>query len=71
VSRKAVISYNNSDRPLICAICGYSNKVEICHIKSVASFSKAASISEINNIDNLVALCPNHHWEFDKGLINI
>ena len=28
-------------------------------------------ISEINNIDNLIALCPNHHWEFDHSQLNI
>jgi predicted restriction endonuclease len=22
----------------------------------------------VNSLDNLVGLCPNHHWEFDHGL---
>lgn len=50
-----------------CLECGYSKHYEVCHIKPVASFSNETLISEINNIDNLIALCPTHHWEFDNG----
>jgi predicted restriction endonuclease len=28
-------------------------------------------MTEINHIDNLVGLCPTHHWEFDAGLIDL
>ena len=53
-----------------CAECGYGTHYEICHIRSVASFPEDALISEINAITNLVPLCPNHHWEFDNGLLS-
>jgi predicted restriction endonuclease len=28
-------------------------------------------IQDVNDIKNLVALCPNHHKELDKGLIKL
>ena len=54
-----------------CAHCGYSKHVEICHIKPVCSFPDDALLSEVNNINNLVKLCGNCHWEFDNNLINL
>jgi len=53
----------------ICKICGYSNYVEVCHIKPIADFKLDSFIKEINNLNNLVYLCPNHHWELDNGLL--
>jgi len=35
--------------------------VEIAHIKAVSEFGDSATLKEINHIDNLVGLCPNHH----------
>jgi len=55
----------------ICAVCGYSNHVEICHKIPVSKFSHDSLISEINSFSNLVALCPNHHWELDKGILSL
>jgi hypothetical protein len=52
-----------------CVICGYSTTVEVAHRRAVSSFSGSAPITAINNISNLIGLCPNHHYEFDKGLI--
>lgn len=49
-----------------CICCGYSKHVEVCHIKPVAEFDDSCTILEINNILNLVGLCPTHHWEFDN-----
>lgn len=54
-----------------CTICGYDKFVEVAHIKSVSSFDDNVKLSEINNINNLIGLCPNHHTEYDKGLINL
>lgn len=54
-----------------CVICGYSKSVHVAHIKAVNSFSKDTPISEINDLSNLVLLCPNHHYEFDHGLIQL
>ncbi|MBI5303413.1 MAG: HNH endonuclease [Chloroflexi bacterium] len=66
LARKA---YYTSDRPSQCVVCGYSKHIEICHIKSIQEFSEHTPISVINSLDNLVALCPNCHWEFDHGLL--
>ncbi len=63
--------YTESGRPLRCARCGYATHVEICHIKPIKSFSKVTLISEVNRLDNLVPLCPTHHWEFDRGLLRL
>ncbi len=49
-----------------CSICGYSEHVEVCHIKPIKDFLDSSLISEINSLDNLILLCPNHHWELDR-----
>lgn len=54
-----------------CAICGYDKHVEICHKIPISLFDLNVKISEINSLANLVALCPNHHWEFDNGLVDL
>ena len=48
----------------------YNKHIEIAHIKGVSEFSDDSLVSEINDINNLVALCPNHHWEFDSGQLS-
>ncbi len=52
-----------------CAVCGYDKHVDVCHIKAIGSFSKSATIAEINSLTNLIGLCKNHHWELDRGLL--
>lgn len=59
---RAVAKQNNMNK---CTKCGYDKHVEIAHIKPISSFPDTAMISEINHISNLMALCPNCHWEFD------
>lgn len=54
-----------------CFICGYSKIIEIAHIKPIKDFDENTKISEINDVKNLVPLCPNHHWEFDHGLTEL
>jgi hypothetical protein len=61
----------NSGRERRCFECGYDIKIDIAHIKSVSSFSSDSKISEINHIDNLLPLCPNHHGEFDIDYLKI
>lgn len=63
-ARKA---YSVSSKPKCCAACGYSKHIQICHIRDIADFPRDTLISTVNHLDNLVALCPNHHWEFDHG----
>lgn len=54
-----------------CWKCGYFKHYEVCHIKNVSSFPDDVLILEINDIKNLVALCPTHHWEFDNNFLEI
>ena len=49
-----------------CSVCGYDKHAEIAHIKAVSDFTDDTLMQEVNAIDNLRALCPNHHWEFDN-----
>lgn len=52
-----------------CKNCGYNKHIEVCHIKSISSFSENTLLSIINHEENLIALCPNCHWEFDHDLL--
>jgi len=49
-----------------CASCGYMKHVEVCHIKPIKSFPQYSKIDTINDISNLIVLCPNCHWELDN-----
>ena len=55
------------DKPQKCVYCGYSNHVECCHIRDISDFPNTATLGEVNAESNLVLLCPNQHWEFDRG----
>lgn len=71
IRKSAQKSFEDSGKPYKCVICGYTNHIEIAHIKAVSDFDDNILISEINNPDNLIGLCPNHHWEYDNGLLKI
>lgn len=71
IRKHAALVFKESNRERRCSFCGYDKTIEIAHIKSVSSFSKDSLIKDINAIDNIIALCPNHHWEYDHGLINL
>ena len=71
IQKLARKNYQNSDKPKQCIICGYDKHYEVAHIKAVCEFDNNALISEINSIDNLIALCPNHHWEYDNNNLDI
>ena len=58
-------------KPKLCSICGFKHHVEVCHIKAISSFSTDTKISVVNNLNNLIYLCPNHHYMFDHDLIDI
>jgi predicted restriction endonuclease len=64
-----VYEKNNGEKT--CKVCGYDKHIQVCHIKSVSSFKDDDLITEINSKNNLVGLCPNHHWEFDHGFLNL
>lgn len=63
--------YQNSNKPKQCIICGYDKHYEVAHIKAVSDFDDDSLISEINDENNLIALCPNHHWEYDNANLDI
>jgi hypothetical protein len=54
-----------------CYNCKYSKHVELAHIKGIAEFSNESRINEINEPSNLMFLCPNCHWEFDRGRLEL
>ena len=63
--------YAKSNKPKSCQYCGYSKHYEVCHRKPISEFSRDTPISVVNELSNLIGLCPNCHWEFDHGLIDI
>ncbi|WP_394804943.1 HNH endonuclease [Hymenobacter monticola] len=52
-------------------MCGYDTHYEVCHIKPINEFMPTDFVADVNRLNNLVALCPNHHWEFDHGLLSV
>lgn len=64
-------TYNKSNKPKECIHCGYDKHYEVAHIKAIKDHPKDSKISEVNHIDNLIALCPNCHWELDYGDLDI
>ena len=51
-----------------CERCGYNKHVEIAHRKAVSTFEGHTLLSVINSKENLMALCPNCHWEYDHNI---
>ena len=65
IGKSARKKYAKSGRPMKCDVCGYDTHVDICHIRPIYDFPDSATIAEVNSLDNLTALCKNHHWEMD------
>jgi hypothetical protein len=63
--------YLKSSKSKVCVICGYDKHIEICHIHAIKDFSLTTPLKIVNDLNNLIALCPNHHWEFDNNLISL
>jgi hypothetical protein len=73
-SRRCAAQYKSAQRATggpICATCGgpKSYTGDICHIRDVASFPDSATVGEVNNPANLIALDKRCHWEFDHGYL--
>ena len=66
----ARVLYRKSSRPKACAVCGCAAHYEACHIKPIREFLPTDYVAAVNDLNNLVALCPNHHWEFDHGRLS-
>ena len=71
IQKLARTIYEQSNKPKQCAVCGYATHYEVAHIKPVSSFTDNDYIKDINDIGNLLALCPNHHWEYDHGVLDL
>jgi len=71
IQKHARYVYSLSDNLKSCLSCGYDRHFEVCHIIPVSDFADNSTIIEINEINNLIALCPTHHWEFDNGYLKI
>ena len=52
-----------------CEKCGYDKHVEIAHKRGISTFEGDTLISVINSNENLMALCPNCHWEYNHNLL--
>lgn len=71
IRKNACDVFSKSGKEYKCIVCGYEKHVDIAHIKSVSDFDDTCLMIEINDINNLVALCPNHHWEYDHSSLDI
>lgn len=71
VRQHAQIVANENGKLDKCKVCDYESCVECCHIIPVAKFPLSSSLAEVNDPTNLEGLCPNHHWEFDHGLLHL
>lgn len=61
-------SYRSTNRPARC-FCGYDKTFDVAHIKSVEDWPDDATVAAVNHPSNLIALCKNHHWEFDHNVL--
>ena len=71
IRKHAQFIYEKNNGNKFCSICGYDKHIQVCHIKSVSSFSEDSLVTDINAKENLIGLCPNHHWEYDNGFIDL
>lgn len=60
-------AYTKFFYPENCMLCGYDKHYEVCHIEPIANLKQDEPIFTVNKLSNLVHLCPNCHWELDKG----
>jgi len=54
-----------------CPYCDYKNHVQLCHIKDIGKFNKDTKLNVVNDLSNLIYLCPNHHWDLDHGYLTL
>lgn len=71
IRERARKKYLSSDRDQKCFNCRYDRHFHVCHIKAISDHNEDAFVSEINQHNNLVALCPNCHWEYDNGILHL
>lgn len=74
IRRDARNKLENSNKEKVCQYCKnheFDDILEVHHLKGILEFDSSAKISEINALDNLVWLCPNHHRMIELGLITL
>jgi hypothetical protein len=54
-----------------CFLCEYSETVQVAHMKKISEFSEDTPIGIVNDLSNLIYLCPNEHILYDKGKLKI
>lgn len=69
--RQFARTWNRNIADLPCQVCGYANHTEICHITAISDTADDVTLGTINSPNNLLILCPNHHWEFDNGNLSL
>jgi hypothetical protein len=53
-----------------CVICGYNTHVEVHHKRFLNTYPDDTLLSVVNDLENLMYLCPTHHWEADHNILN-
>ena len=74
IRKDARRTIEESKRERVCAYCHnheFDDILEVHHLKGILEFDSNATIGEINNENNLVWLCPNHHKMLEMGLIKL
>jgi hypothetical protein len=64
----------SSTREKMCVLCknhDFDSILEVHHVKGILEFTKESFIYQINDEDNLIWVCPNHHAMIEKKLIKI
>lgn len=56
-------------KQLCCQNCKYSKRTNVCHLRPISNFSPNTRLSIINDVKNLLVLCPNCHWCLDHGYL--
>jgi len=54
-----------------CPFCDYENHFHLCHIKDISKFPKDTKLKVVNDLKNLIFLCPNHHWDLDHDKLKL
>lgn len=74
IRKDARRTIEESKRERVCAYCHnheFDDILEVHHVKGILEFDRTATIGEINDEQNLVWLCPNHHKMLEMGLIKL
>lgn len=74
IRKDARRTIEESDKEKVCAYChnhDFDQILEVHHLRGILEFDSSATIGEVNDIDNLVWLCPNHHQMLELGLITL